>query len=136
MLSGTAVEPMPERLPQRVLVVDDEPLVCDLLARGLSARGLVVETAADGQEALEAVRREPPDLVLIDICLPKLDGLEVLRRLQEERPRIPVITLSGAGDEEVARRSLDLGAADFLMKPFSLEYLRTTVLAALSLVET
>lgn len=119
----------------RILVVDDEEDVRDLLSRFLLKRGYQVETAADGEEALEAVRQNPPDVVLLDIRLPKLDGLSVLEVLRREAREVAIITMSGVADEATARKSLELGAADFITKPFNLPYLETSLLAKLLLLE-
>ncbi len=121
--------------PNHILVVDDESDVCDLLSRFLTRRGYDVDTANDGEAALRAVRSNPPDIVLLDIRLPKLDGLTVLQKLREESDQVAVITMSGVADEDTARKSLELGAADFITKPFNLPYLETSLLAKLILLE-
>ena len=120
----------------RVLVVDDEESVLDLLGRFLTRRGYIVDTARDGEEAVDRILESPPDIVLLDIRLPKMDGLQVLRRLKEEGSDVAVITMSGVSDEDTARKSLELGAADFITKPFNLPYLETSLLAKLILLET
>ena len=120
----------------RVLVVDDEEDVRDLLSRFLTRRGYVVDTVKDGEEAIARVLEDEPDIVLLDIRLPKMDGLKVLRRLREEALEVAVITMSGVADEDTARKSLELGAADFITKPFNLPYLETSLLAKLILLET
>jgi len=119
-----------------ILVVDDEKDVRDLLTRFLTRRGYVVDTVADGEEAIERILESAPDIVLLDIRLPKMDGLEVLRRLKEVAADVAVITMSGVADEETARKSLELGAADFITKPFNLPYLETSLLAKLILLDT
>jgi DNA-binding response OmpR family regulator len=85
--------------------------------------------------AIEAIRDSRPDIVLLDIRLPKIDGLSVLQRLRDESENVAIITMSGVADEETARRSLELGAADFITKPFNLPYLETSLLAKLILLE-
>lgn len=119
-----------------ILVVDDEEDVRDLLSRFLTRRGYIVETVKDGEEAIERVLETQPDIVLLDIRLPKVDGLNVLRKLREEASEVAIITMSGVADEETARKSLELGAADFITKPFNLPYLETSLLAKLILLET
>ncbi len=119
-----------------VLVVDDEEDVRNLLNRFLTRRGYVVDAAKDGEEAVTRVLEGEPDIVLLDLRLPKMDGLKVLRRLREEASDVAVITMSGVADEEAARKSLELGAADFITKPFNLPYLETSLLAKLILLET
>jgi DNA-binding response OmpR family regulator len=102
----------------RVLVVDDEPVVRDVLSRYLRFEGFEVETAADGQAALEAFESSRPELVLLDLMLPRLDGLEVFRRMQG-RNRVAVIMLTARGEETDRIVGLDLGADDYVVKPFS-----------------
>jgi DNA-binding response OmpR family regulator len=102
----------------KVLVVDDEPMVRDVLARYLEADGFEVATATDGPEALEVASATSPDLVLLDLMLPGLDGLEVMRRLRE-RTDTPVVLLTAKGEEIDRVVGLELGADDYVTKPFS-----------------
>lgn len=102
----------------RVLVVDDEPMVRDVLARYLAKEGFTVDTAEDGEAALEAYDRTPPDLVLLDLMLPRIDGLEVFRRIRERGPAA-VIMLTAKGEETDRVVGLELGADDYVTKPFS-----------------
>ena len=101
-----------------VLVVDDEPMVLEVLARYLAAEGYAVSTAADGEEALERFAEAEPDLVVLDLMLPKIDGYEVFRLIRE-RASTPVIMLTARGDETDRIVGLDLGADDYVTKPFS-----------------
>ena len=119
-----------------VLVVDDESDVRDLLSKFLTRRGYEVHTAGDGEAAIEAIREQNPDIVLLDIRLPKMDGISVLQRLRDAANDVAIITMSGNADEDTARKSLELGAADFITKPFNLPYLETSLLAKLILLET
>lgn len=119
-----------------ILVVDDESDVRDLLSKFLTRRGYEVVTAGDGEAAIEAIQEGHPDIVLLDIRLPKLDGLSVLQRLRDLSENVAIITMSGNADEETARKSLELGAADFITKPFNLPYLETSLLAKLILLDT
>lgn len=118
-----------------ILVVDDEEDVRDLLRKFLTRRGYEVATVGDGEAAIEAIRNNAPDIVLLDIRLPKIDGLSVLQRLREESDDVAIITMSGNADEDTARKSLELGAADFITKPFNLPYLETSLLAKLILLD-
>ena len=102
----------------RVLVVDDEPIVREVLSRYLRFEGFQVETAADGQAALEAFESSRPELVLLDLMLPRVDGLEVFRRIQE-RDGVAVIMLTARGEEADRVVGLELGADDYVVKPFS-----------------
>lgn len=101
-----------------MLVVDDEPIVRDVLARYLRRDGFEVETAADGQAALNAVAARRPDLVVLDLMLPRIDGLEVFRRIRA-RDEVAVIMLTAKGTETDRVVGLELGADDYVAKPFS-----------------
>jgi DNA-binding response OmpR family regulator len=102
----------------RVLVVDDEPMVREVLERYLEKEGFAVDTAADGREALEAFAAERPNLILLDLMLPHIDGLEVFRRIRERAPT-PVIMLTAKGEETDRVVGLEVGADDYITKPFS-----------------
>ncbi|MBI4790918.1 MAG: response regulator transcription factor [Chloroflexi bacterium] len=103
---------------QHVLVVDDEPQVVEVLKLYLSREGYRVHTAVDGQAALDAFEAHAPDLVVLDLMLPKVDGLEVFRRLRAKRA-LPIIMLTAKGDELDRVLGLELGADDYIVKPFS-----------------
>ena len=109
-------EPSPPR--QRVLVVDDDPTVTEVVAGYLERAGFTVDRAADGPSALERAAAAPPDLVVLDLMLPGLDGLQVCRRLREAGP-LPVVMLTARGDEEDRILGLEIGADDYVTKPFS-----------------
>ena len=102
----------------RVLIVDDEPMVRDVLTRYLEREGFTVSTAADGEEALSSFATERPDLVLLDLMLPRIDGLEVFQRLRSSSAT-PVIMLTAKGEETDRVVGLELGADDYVTKPFS-----------------
>jgi DNA-binding response OmpR family regulator len=102
----------------RVLVVDDEPMVREVLARYLERDGFSVETAEDGEQALAACDAAPPDIVLLDLMLPRIDGLEVFRRIRR-RSSTAVIMLTAKGEETDRVVGLELGADDYVTKPFS-----------------
>jgi len=101
----------------RILVVDDELSIIKFLQATLKARDYEVLTAMDGAEALHTVEMELPDLVILDVMMPKMDGFEVCRRLREWS-QVPVIMLSARGDERDKVKCLDLGADDYITKPF------------------
>ena len=101
----------------KILVVDDEPNIREVVGLYLRREGHTVFSAADGEEALESYRRERPDLVVLDLILPKLGGLEVCRRIQSER-RVPLIMLTAKGEEEDRALGLRMGADDYVVKPF------------------
>jgi DNA-binding response OmpR family regulator len=102
----------------RVLVVDDEAIVRDVLTRYLEKEGFRVDAAADGEAALEFAARSMPDAVILDLMLPKVDGLEVFRRIRE-RGDVPVLMLTAKGEEIDRVIGLELGADDYVTKPFS-----------------
>ena len=102
----------------RVLVVDDEPMVLDVLTRYLAREGFGVDTAEDGEAAMAKFEANHPDLVLLDLMLPRLDGLEVFRRIRD-RNTTAVIMLSAKGEETDRVVGLELGADDYITKPFS-----------------
>jgi two-component system KDP operon response regulator KdpE len=104
----------------RILVVDDEIEILRALRRALAARGHEVVTAADGEEAIGAVETSVPDLVVLDLHLPGIDGMEVCRRLRSWT-RVPILILSVRDDEAGKVEALDLGADDYLTKPFGVE---------------
>jgi DNA-binding response OmpR family regulator len=103
---------------RRVLVVDDEPIVRDVLARYLTRDGYEVETVGDGEAAIAAYRERRPDLVLLDLMLPRIDGFEVFRWIRSEAPS-PVIMLTARGAETERIVGLEMGADDYVSKPFS-----------------
>jgi two-component system nitrogen regulation response regulator NtrX len=110
-----------------ILIIDDEANIRISLAGILEDEGYETHGAASGEEGVEAVRKEPPDLVLLDIWMPGIDGMEVLRRLKESYPYLPVIMMSGHGTIETAVKATKMGAYDFIEKPFSLEKILVTV---------
>ena len=103
---------------QRVLVVDDDPTVSDVVARYLEHAGYAVAVVADGKVALDKAVADPPDLVVLDLMLPGMDGLEVFRQLRAHAP-VPVVMLTALGDEADRLVGLELGADDYVTKPFS-----------------
>jgi two-component system KDP operon response regulator KdpE len=117
-------------MASRILIVDDEPSILATMAPLLRARGYEVSTATSGHAALEAVDRQPPQLVILDLGLPDLDGIEVARRLREGRA-IPILVLSARGAEQDKVAALDAGADDYVTKPFGSEELLARVRAAL-----
>ena len=104
---------------QRVLVVDDDPTVSDVVRRYLERADFEVTLAADGPGALAAVDSARPDLVVLDLMLPGMDGLEVCRRLRTQDPDLPVVMLTALGEESDRVVGLSLGADDYVTKPFS-----------------
>lgn len=111
----------------RILVIEDEPRIQAFVTRGLAAEGFTVEGSADGERGLERGLRESFDLVILDLLLPGLDGLSILGTLQRTRPELPVLILSARADLPTKLRGFELGARDYLAKPFSLDELLARV---------
>jgi len=113
--------PPENAVPRTILIVEDEKEIQDLLAHYLRKEGFAPILAADGEAALSAARKEKPDLILLDILLPKADGLEVLRAVRSDASlaRTPVVMLTAKGDETDRVIGLELGADDYIPKPFS-----------------
>jgi two-component system OmpR family response regulator len=117
--------------PARVLVVDDEDSITQLVSTVLRYEGFAVQTAADGTAAVKAARTFRPDLVVLDVMLPDLDGFEVYRRIEGSAARLPVLFLTARDSTEDRVHGLTLGADDYMGKPFSLEELVARVRAVL-----
>ncbi len=115
---------------RRILVVDDESQITRVLRTTLSSQGYDIRTANDGETALEIVKDWPPDLVVTDLAMPGMDGLELCRRLRAIR-QIPIIVLSVRGEERTKVKALDAGADDYVTKPFGMEELLARVRATL-----
>lgn len=111
----------------RVLIVDDEPEAVELLQEFLGAKGYDVITAGDGAEAVRKVMDERPHLILLDVRMPKMDGLEVLRRVREIDKEVGVIMVTGVTEEEIGRQAMALGAFDYIVKPLDLPYLERSL---------
>ncbi|HEX4040427.1 MAG TPA: response regulator transcription factor [Xanthobacteraceae bacterium] len=116
--------------PLRVLVIDDEPPIRKLLRMGLTAQGYQTLEAANGKAALELLSQSP-DLVILDLGLPDMQGHELLRTIRARNESVPVVVLSSRGDEAGKVQALDLGADDYLTKPFGMDELLARMRAAL-----
>jgi two-component system OmpR family response regulator len=115
----------------RLLVVEDEPNILELLSASLRYAGFDVITAAGGSEALQAAQRHRPDLVVLDVMLPDMDGFDVVRRMRGGGTRIPVVFLTARDSTEDKVRGLTLGGDDYVTKPFSLEEVIARIRAVL-----
>jgi DNA-binding NtrC family response regulator len=118
--------------PKRVLVVDDEPALIDVIVEHLIDSPYIVETATNGADALAAVARDRPDVVLLDIKMPGLDGMDVLKEIRRRDPSIAVIMVSGLPDVATTAEALRHGAFGYVPKPFDLRYLKHLVAAGIA----
>ena len=116
--------------PLKVLVVDDEPPIRKLLRMGLSTQGYEILDAPSGRVALELVAQKP-DLIILDLGMPDIDGLELLRIMRQKNEGVPIVVLSSRGEEAAKVQALDLGADDYVTKPFGMDELLARIRAAL-----
>jgi two-component system KDP operon response regulator KdpE len=116
--------------PLKVLVVDDEPPIRKLLRLGLSTQGYDILDAPSGKVALELIAQKP-DLIILDLGLPDIDGLELLRQMRQKNDGVPIVVLSSRGEEAAKVKALDLGADDYVTKPFGMDELLARIRAAL-----
>jgi DNA-binding response OmpR family regulator len=107
----------------KILLVDDEEDFIATLAERLEMRGMQTETANSGEEALRMLNENPPEIVVMDVMMPGMSGLECLRRIRQSQPGLPVILLTGIGSTEEGVQGLELGAVNYLMKPLQIEEL-------------
>jgi two-component system KDP operon response regulator KdpE len=117
-------------VPVKVLVIDDEPPIRKLLRMGLGSQGFVVSEASNGRAGLASLR-EGVDIVILDLGLPDVDGLELLRAIRAENEKTPIVVLSSRGDEKAKVEALDLGADDYVTKPFGMDELLARMRAAM-----
>ena len=116
--------------PLKVLVVDDEPPIRKLLRMGLSSQFYEILDAPSGKAALELLGNKP-DLIILDLGLPDMDGLDLLRKMRQQNEGVPIVVLSSRGDEAGKVQALDLGADDYVTKPFGMDELLARIRAAL-----
>ncbi|MCK4417133.1 MAG: response regulator [Candidatus Latescibacteria bacterium] len=115
----------------RILVVDDEVEVCNVLKEFLVSKGYEVCTALDGKAAVSKVKEFRPHIVLLDIIMSGMGGIDTLKEIKKVDPAIGVIMITAVADEQLAKRSLELGAYEYIIKPFDLGYLETAVMVKL-----
>ena len=118
----------------KLLVVDDEIAICDVLRHFFVKQGYQVFMATRGAEALAVVEREQPDLMLLDMKMPLMSGLDVLKELRQRGNGVKVVMVSAARDEQIIHEAKTLGAVDYVTKPFHLAYLEQVVLKKLALL--
>ncbi|MBI4385918.1 MAG: response regulator [Elusimicrobia bacterium] len=115
----------------KILVVDDEDGVRRLIGRVLRQAGHEILEALDGRDIFKTIRTQRPDLILLDVHMPQLDGIEALSEIREIEPRIPVIIMTGDGNSERAQLAMERGACDYLTKPIDMDYMLSSVTAHL-----
>ena len=112
---------MPKSNEATIVVVDDEPAIRDLLATSLKFSGFAVEMAATGSQAIETIEKNKPDLIVLDVMLPDIDGFTVTRRIRQEGINAPILFLTARDDSQDKIMGLSVGGDDYVTKPFSLE---------------
>ena len=115
----------------RIMIVDDEPMFVDMLGNFLQTKGLTAERFHNPEKAMAAIIAKNISLVLLDILMPEINGLKLLKRIKNIAPSVRVIVVSAQSDPEVARECLQLGASDYIAKPVDLEYFSFSVMAEL-----
>jgi two-component system KDP operon response regulator KdpE len=118
-------------LPTRILIVDDEPPIRRLLRTSLAAQGFQVTEAADGRQALAEIESSAPDLVILDLGLPDIQGQDLIHTLRQQGSSLPILVLSSRADEQGKVEALDLGADDYVTKPFGTDELFARIRTAL-----
>lgn len=120
-----------DKSKKSILVVDDEPKNVKLMIAKLTGEGYRVETATSGPEALRKIEKEEPGLVLLDIMMPEMDGLDVLKVIKKNHPDVPVAMVTAVWDEDEAKKCMEAGAYEYVTKPINMEQLKLTVLIKL-----
>ncbi len=113
--------------PKKILIIDDEYMVCETLKDILEDDGYQVRTSLNALNGLEEIEKETPDLILSDLKLPDISGLELLRRVKQERPHLEVIIMTGLGEAETYLEAKEEGAFDYIIKPINIPILRLMV---------
>lgn len=116
---------------KRILVVDDEETVCNALKRFLTKKGYDVTTVLSGKEAVTKVKQERPHIVLLDIRMPDMDGIETLKRIKEIDKEVGIVMITAIDEDETGRECIKLGAYDYITKPCSLDYLENVLMVKL-----
>ena len=120
---------------KKILVVDDEPAVCHALKKFLTKKGYEVDTVLSGKEAIKKVKKKRPHIVLLDIRMPKMDGIETLKKIREIDEKIGIIMITAVREVEIGKTCMELGAYAYITKPFDLVYLKTILTLKLHSLE-
>jgi len=110
-------------MPKKILIIDDEPEICKMVTEFLFDAGYSASFALNGPDGLAIIKRDLPSLVILDVGMPGMDGIEVLRLIREQFPALPVVVLTGHKDTETVKKMVELGASEYLTKPINLETL-------------
>lgn len=116
---------------KKILVVDDEQAICNMLKKFLAQKGYEALTAQNGEEGLRKVKEERPHVVLLDIRMPGMDGIETLKRIKEADKEVGVVMITAVNENETGRKCLELGAFDYITKPLDLDYLEKVLMVKL-----
>ena len=116
---------------KKILVVDDEKVIGDALSKFLTKKGYYVMIARSGEEALEKVKEEMPHLILLDIMMPGMSGIETLKRIKEINKEVVVVMITAVNEDDIGRKCLELGAYDYIIKPLNIDYLETVLMTKL-----
>lgn len=118
---------------EKILIIDDEESICDLLRRFLEGRGYNVFTAKTAKEGIRKLRAVKPAVILLDIVMPSIDGLKALKLMKRIDKDVDVIMATGVVDQDMAEKTRDLGAVEYILKPFDLDYLKSVILWRLTI---
>jgi len=110
-------------MPKKILIIDDESEICKMITEFLFDAGYSASSALNGPDGLAMIKKDLPSLVLLDIGMPGMDGIEVMRLIHEQFPTLPVVILTGHRDTETVKKMVELGASEYLTKPINLETL-------------
>ncbi len=116
---------------KKILVVDDEPVVCNMLKKYLTKKGHLATIALSGEEAMKKIKKDMPHVVLLDIRMPGMDGVEALRRIKKFDKNIGVVMITAVKEDAVGRKCLEMGAYDYITKSLSLDYLENVLMIKL-----
>jgi len=119
----------------KILVIDDEQAICDLLKRFLTKRGYEVTVANSAEEGISKLEGEKPEVVLMDIRMPGMNGIEAVKKIRDIDEKVGIIMATAVLDERMAKEAIDLGASDYIIKPFDLDYLEKTLLVKLTMIK-
>ena len=121
-------------MKDKILVIDDEASVCSLLKDFLIKKGYEVATATSAREGIEKLKTERPKVILLDIRMPEMSGVEAIKRIREIDENVGIIMATAVMDEKIAQETVRLGASDYILKPFDLEYLERSLLTKIAML--